>query len=171
MDEFIYVFNKLLPYFLIFPIFVIVLYIILALIYKTKINNDNISLFGLFINLNSIDVLLMSLLLVQLYFIVCSLFIMKFSIYSFIFILLPIILFGILSKDYFKIIINLLYSVFICVLLIFKDIFFSYVVEVDMLWYVVFIFIVLCLTILVLSLFMFLSNFNRIFKKKKNKSR
>ena len=168
MDEFIYVFNKLLPYFLIFPAFAIVIYIILSLIYRTKINNKNISLFGLFINLNSMDVLLMALLLIQLYFIICSLFVTSLSLYSFIFILIPIILFGILSKDYLRILINLGYSLFVCTLLIFKDVFYSYVIEVDVLWYVVLIFVVLCLSIVVIALYIFLSNFYRIFKRKKN---
>ena len=168
MDEFIYVFNKLLPYFLIFPVFAVLVYIILTLIYKTKIGKDNISLFGLFINLNSMDVLLMALLLMQLYFIICSLFVTSLSLYSFIFILIPIILFGILSRDYLRILINLGYSLFICTLLIFKDVFYSYVVEVDVLWYVLLIFVVLCISIVVLSIFVFLSNFYRIFKRKKN---
>ena len=169
MDRFIYNFNKLLPYFFIFPIFIILVILILNIISKKKVTENNIYIFGIFINLNNKDILLICLLLIQFYFIVSSLFVNNSSYYVILFLLLPTIAFTLLVKKYYRLIANIILTIFIYTLIIFKDVFYSYINEVTPIWYVNLIYIVLCLSILAFSIFNFVFNFSVIIKNKKLK--
>jgi hypothetical protein len=170
MADFIDSFYKLLPYFISFPLFVFIISFILQLIYKKNVTDRNMHLFGLFINLNNKDILSIALLLVQLFFIICSIFVNSESYYIFLFIVIPVVLFSILINNWYALISNFVLSLFTCALIIFKDVFYAYIKDVYFVWYVGLIYVVLCLSILTFSLFIFTINFGRVVKNKKLKN-
>ena len=169
MEKFIYSFNKLLPYFFIFPIFIILVIVLFKIILRKNVSKNNIHLFGLFIDLNNKDILLLCLLLVQFYFIISSLFINDISYTLIFFLLLPILIFSLLTKKLYRLIANFILTIFIFTMILFKSIFFTYLKEVTTLWYVEMIYVVLCLSIIIFAIFNFLFNFNVIIKNKKLK--
>lgn len=167
MEEVMYQLTKLIPYFIMFPFFSLLTYITLYCISRRKIDKESISIYGIFINLNNKDLLLLSLALMQFILQIESLFVMDFSYYIIIFIYLPIILFDIVSKSFFRFPIDLFNSTLITVLLFFKDAFYSYIMNVSMLWYIFMLFLVLCIFITVISTYSFVNNFNYILDNKK----
>ena len=170
MVDFIDSFHKLLPYFISFPLFIFIISLILQLIYSKNVSDKNIHLFGLFINLNNKDILLIALLLVQLFFIICSIFVNSESYYVFLFVIAPVVFFSLLIRNYYALISNIILSVFTCALIIFKDVFYAYIKEVYFVWYVGLIYVVLCLSILTFGIFIFTINFGRVVKNKKLKN-
>ena len=166
MEEAIYQLTKLIPYFILFPIAAIVVSIVLKIISKKKINNSNVTIYGLLMNLNNKENFLISLLLIGYIMEIESIFVMEFSIFSVVFIYLPILLFDILCMSFIRIPVDLLESTFVIALLFFKNIFFSYMMEVGIIWYVLVLFVILCAFIVVFSTYTLTGNFNRILKSK-----
>lgn len=164
MDEIIYYLSKLIPYIFIFLIILAIIAIIFSIISYKKINSKNIAIFGLFMDLKTKDIISISLLILYYINVVASLFINEITIITLIILITPIIIFNIINKTVFKLIKSIISTLFIYLLLIFKSIFFNYLIDVSVLWYVVLIFAILCIFIFLYSSYSFVKNIDIIVK-------
>lgn len=164
MDEIIYYLSKLIPYIFIFLIILAIIAIIFSIISYKKINSKNIAIFGLFMDLKTKDIISISLLILYYINVVASLFINEITIITLIILITPIIIFNIINKTVFKLIKSIISTQFIYLLLIFKSIFFNYLIDVSVLWYVVLIFAILCIFIFLYSSYSFVKNIDIIVK-------
>ena len=78
-DEFIYEMIRLVPFVIIFPIFIIGIFLMFKKNLKKEINKNNIKFYGLFIELTNKDIVSISLLLLEYFIVVSSLFINEFT--------------------------------------------------------------------------------------------
>ena len=169
MNEVIYQLSYLLPYLIIFPLLSIILMVVLWLLSKRTLTNNNVSFYGLFMNLKFMDILSLSLLLIYYFIIIESFFITTYTMYSMIFFLIPIVLFNILSfnGNIFRVLYSLGNAILIFVMLFFKNVFYSYIVEISNSWYVVLLFIMLCIFIFLYATYVFLNSLLNVLRKNK----
>lgn len=158
LEAIIYQITNLLPYIALFPIITIFLVIIFSIVHKRKID-QHFSFYGLFLDLNNKDIFSLSLLFIYYIFIVESLFVNNFSLIHFLFLLLPITIFNIINKYIVNLLVNIINSCFIYALLICKSIFFNYLIDVTVVWYVVVILLLLSLFIFFYASYFFIRNY------------
>ena len=167
MEQLLYYLSKLLPYLVLFPILTLLLWLVLYLLCKKGIKNNNVVLYGLFCDIQKKEVLLISLLLVEYIIIIESIFFSDFWILSLLFIFTPIVLYAIISLDFINMIMNIIATVFLLVLCFFGRVFISYFIRVDALWYVLLIFISLIVLILLMNTYILVKNINNLIIKRK----
>lgn len=171
MAEAIYYLSKLLPYLTLFPVLAILLLLTLYLLFRKGVNNNNVSLYGLFLSFSKKDILTLALIFVQFVMIIETMFINNFSILCFLFIFTPILLYGTINLDLINMIINILGSSFLLIMCFFERTFLSYIRNVDNMWYVIILLVAVCLFILVLDIYMLMRNINVLTKKRINKAK
>lgn len=141
MDEFIYQLSLFLNFILAFFLIIIIFLLITELWFRPKkdkvIEEDKLKFYGLFMGLSNYDVLLFSLKTVSYVFLVWSLFSNQLELVHFIFFLLIQILFDVLGKRPMSGVFNFFNSLFLCFLLFSKQIFYQYLVDVAIVWYVI----------------------------------
>jgi hypothetical protein len=164
MGQIMYELTKLLPYFIIFPVLAFILYIGAFILSRKKLTNENASFYGLFMNLRTVDMVSLSLLFIHYFLIIESIFVTENSIYMFILLFLPMITFNILNFNLIRVIPSLLNSLLIYVLLFFKTIFYSYIIEIQPAWYVIILFIVLCAFVVLYSTYVSLTDLLTVLK-------
>ena len=169
MNEVIYQLSYLLPYLIIFPFLSILLMVVLWLLSKRSITNNNISFYGLFMNLKFIDILALSFLFIYYFLIIESFFITTYTLYSVVLFVIPVIMFNILSfsGNIFKVLFSLGNAILIFIMLYFKNIFYSYIVEISSSWYIVVLFIMLCIFIFLYATYIFLNSLLNVLKRNK----
>ena len=160
-DEFIYEMIRLVPFVIIFPIFIIGIFLMFKKNLKKEINKNNIKFYGLFIELTNKDIVSISLLLLEYFIVVSSLFINEFTFIN------VIIIFDLLNGHFIKIFIDVINYALIFLILYSKNIFFSYLIDVGNYWYVNIIIFLLSMFITLYMSFIFLRNFNSIIKTNK----
>lgn len=165
MEQMIYQLSSLLPYFIIFPVLVIILALVFHFLSKRPITNENATFYGLFMNLRTIDIISISLLIMHYFLIIESFFVVENSIYQFMLLMIPIVIFNILNFNLLKVFPSLVNSLLVYVLLFFKTIFYSYMVEIQPAWYVILMFGVLIIFILFYSSYVFLNDLLSVLKK------
>lgn len=166
-DEFIYEMIRLVPFVIIFPIFIIGIFLMFKKNLKKEINKNNIKFYGLFIELTNKDIVSISLLLLEYFIVVSSLFINEFTFINVIILFMPIIIFDLLNGHFIKIFIDVINYALIFLILYSKNIFFSYLIDVGNYWYVNIIIFLLSMFITLYMSFIFLRNFNSIIKTNK----
>ena len=171
MEALIYELSRLLPFMILFPVVVLIFYIIMLILSKKKINTKNAGIYGVLMNFDNKDVLKFSLIVVAYLFIIESIIVVDNSYYSINFVLIPIILFEIMNSSFLKIPIDLIELAFIYFILTFKNIFYSYVFNVNMLWYVVVLYVVLCIFIFLFATYFLFENINILMNKKIDKEK
>ena len=164
MGQIMYELTKLLPYFIIFPVLAFILYIGAHFMSKRQLTNENASFYGLFMNLRTIDMVSLSLLFIHYFLIIESIFVTENSIYTFLLLFIPMITFNILNFNLIRVIPSLLNSLLIYVLLFFKTIFYSYIIEIQPAWYVIILFIVLCAFVVLYSTYVTLNDLLTVLK-------
>ena len=170
MTQTLYYLSELLPYLILFPLLSILLLIVLKVIFKNGMN-DNIALYGLFLDFPRKDVLLLALVFLQFLFIIETMVLNEFSYVIILFVFTPILLYGIISLDLVNMIMNILGDAFLLVLCFFKNIFLSYFLQVSTMWYVLILFFAVCLFILVIDMYLLIRNIDIISKRKIKKKR
>ena len=165
MEQMIYQLSSLLPYFIIFPVLVAILALVFHFLSKRAITNENATFYGLFMNLRTIDIISISLLIMHYFLIIESFFVVENSIYQFLLLMIPIVIFNILNFNLLKVFPSLVNSLLVYVLLFFKTIFYSYMVEIQPAWYVILMFGVLIIFILFYSSYVFLNDLLSVLKK------
>lgn len=166
MEEVMYQLTKLIPYFLLFPFVALIVFGILIFLTKKKVNQKNMVLYGLFMNLSGKGEFLISLLITHFIIEMESLFVMEFSLYSLFFLISPILIFDIMTKRFIKIPFDIIEIIFLVLLIFFKNLFYSYMIDVAVLWYVLLLFVVLCVFIVIFSTYTFAGNINYLVKEK-----
>lgn len=166
MDIYFSELNIVLHYMVLFFILVIIFEIIFYLVSSRKINNKNIGIYGILMSFDNVDLLKVSLLVVCYLVIIELIILTEMNYYVINFILIPIISFEILNKSYAKIIIDILEIVFIYFILIFKNIFFAYLSSINMIWYIVLLYIIICGFILLFNTYFLFENINILMNKK-----
>ena len=116
-------------------------------------------------NLRTIDIISISLLIMHYFLIIESFFVVENSIYQFLLLMIPIVIFNILNFNLLKVFPSLVNSLLVYVLLFFKTIFYSYMVEIQPAWYVILMFGVLIIFILFYSSYVFLNDLLSVLKK------
>ena len=169
MNEVIYQLSYLLPYLIIFPFLSILLMVVLWLLSKRTITNSNISFYGLFMNLKFLDILALSFLFIYYFLIIESFFITTYTLYSVVLFLIPLIMFNLcsFSGNIFRVLFSMSNAVLIFIMLYFKNIFYSYIVEISSSWYVVVLFIMLCIFIFLYATYIFLNSLLNVLKRNK----
>ncbi len=170
MDEVIYNLSKLLPYIIVFP-FMALLLLFLHLIFRKGVNNNNISLYGLFLSLNNKDIVSFSLIFIQFIVILETMFLNGFTSYSLLFIFTPILIYGIINLDIVNMILNFLATAFLVVLCFLEQVFLSYLIDVNYVWYVLILFVSTCLFIVAFDVFILGKNINVLTKKRIDKAK
>ena len=74
-DEFMYEMIRLIPFAIVFPIFITIVFLMFRKNIRKGINKNNIKFYGLFIELNNKDIISISLLLLEYFIVIVSLFI------------------------------------------------------------------------------------------------
>ena len=166
MTEAIYYLSKLLPYLVIFPILSILLLLALYLIFKKGVSNNNVSLYGLFLEFNKKDIFSMSLIFLEFIVIIETMFISEFSLFSILFIFTPIVIYGTINLDLINMIINLFASAFLVVMCFLERVFLSYFQNVDNMWYALVLFMAVCIFIIVIDGYLLIRNINNLTKKR-----
>ena len=164
MEQVIYQLSSLLPYFIIFPVLALILALIFNFLSKREITNKNATFYGLFMNLRTIDIISISLLIMHYFLIIESFFITENSIYTFLLLMIPIVIFNILNFNLIKVVPSIMNSLLVYVLLFFKTIFYSYMIEIQPTWYVILLFAVVIVFILIYSTFVFLNDLLSVLK-------
>lgn len=164
MEQVVYQLSSLLPYFIIFPVLALILALVFNFLSKRKITNKNATFYGLFMNLRTIDIISISLLIMHYFLIIESFFITENSIYTFLLLMIPIIIFNIINFNLIKVVPSIMNSLLIYVLLFFKTIFYSYMIEIQPTWYVILLFVVVIIFILFYSTFVFLNDLLSVLK-------
>ena len=169
MSEVIYQLSYLLPYLIIFPLLSILLMVILWVLSKRAITNKNVSFYGLFMNLRFIDIAALSFLIIYYFVILASFFVTTYTSYSVLLFAIPVIAFNIASFDgnIFRTLFSLGNAILIFVMLFFKNIFYSYIVEISGSWYIVALFIMLCIFIFLYATYVFLNSLLNVLKRNK----
>lgn len=167
MDEVIYELSKFIPYFIIFPISVLLLSIILWNLSKKSTIIKNVAYYGIFMNLTTIDILSLALVGTYYIMIVGAIFINDISILNLILFLIPIILCNLLNKKIITIIGSILNTAFLYILLYAKSVFYNYIVDVGSTWYVILILITVSCFILFYSSYILIRNIDSILKNNK----
>lgn len=162
---------ELLPYLIVFIVLILILNIVFFTISKKQITSKNVGIYGLLMNFTDIDILKISLIIVCYLSILESIIIVNNSYYNINFILIPILLFEILNKSFYKIPIDILELAFIYFILIFKNVFYSYLTNVNVLWYVILLYIILCIFIFVFATYILFENINILMNKKLESSK
>ena len=170
MEEVFYNLSKLLPYIIVFP-FTAILLFALHLAFRRGVNNNNISLYGLFLSLSNKDVVSFSLIYIQFIIIIETMFLDGFSYYSLLLIFTPILFYGIINLDIISMFLNIFATVFMVVLCFFEQVFLSYLVNINYVWYVVVLFVALCMFIVAFDIFVLAKNINNVTKKRINKAK
>ena len=165
MEQVIYQLSGLLPYFVIFPVLALILALVFNFLSKRQLTNENATFYGLFMNLRTIDIISISLLIMHYFLIIESFFVVENSIYQFLLLMIPIVIFNILNFNLLKVFPSLVNSLLVYVLLFFKTIFYSYMVEIQPAWYVILMFGVLIIFILFYSSYVFLNDLLSVLKK------
>ena len=175
MTETMYYLSKLLPYIVLFPVFAVILLAVLYVLFKKGMNNNNVSLYGLFLGFTKKDIFSLALIFIQYIVILETMFLKNLSFYCILFIFTPILVYGIINLEFGNMIINIISSMFLLVLCFFERTFLSYFTDVNGVWYVFFLFIAVCVFIIVLDTYLFIRNIDnlairRINKEKKQKN-
>lgn len=171
MGTIMYELSQMLSYLIIFPIAVLIFYLMTIILTKKNINNRNIGIYGLLMNLNNVDILKISLLIVFYISIIQSIIVSDASCYNLIFIAVPIIAFEIINKSYIKIFLDLIEFSFIFLIVIFKNVFFAYFTEVVFLWYVMLLYFVLCMFVLLFATYLVFESISTLLNKNGIKNR
>ena len=171
MQEIVYYLSKSYLYLALFPVFAILLLAILYFIFRRSINNNNISLYGIFLSYTKKDILSLSLILLEFIIILETMFITKFSYFSILYIFTPILIYAIINMDLINMIINILGVLFISVLCFFERTFLSYILYIDNMWYVIILFVGVCILIVLLNTYMMIRNINILSKKRIKKEK
>ena len=164
MEQLIYQLSALLPYFVIFPVLVLLLALAFNYLSKRAITNNNASFYGLFMNLTTIDIISISLLIMHYFLILETFFITENTIYSFLLLMIPIIIFNIINFNLLKVLPSIINSLLIYVLLFFKTIFYSYMMEIQVTWYVILLFAAVIIFIFFYSTYVFLNDLLSVLK-------
>ena len=164
MGQVMYELSKMLPYFIIFPVLAFILYIGANIMSKKQLTNENASFYGLFMNLRTVDMISISLLIIHFFLIAESLFVTENTIYVLLLLFIPMMTFNILNFNLIRVIPSLINSLLIYVLIFFKTIFYSYIIEIQPAWYVILLFIVLCAFIILYSTYVLLTDLLTVLK-------
>lgn len=164
MEQMIYQLSSLLPYFIIFPVLVAILALVFHFLSKRAITNENATFYGLFMNLRTIDIISISLLIMHYFLILETFFITENTIYSFLLLMIPIIIFNIINFNLLKVLPSIINSLLIYVLLFFKTIFYSYMMEIQVTWYVILLFAAVIIFIFFYSTYVFLNDLLSVLK-------
>ncbi len=171
MADVIYYLSKSLPYLVLFPILATLLLLILYLIFRKSISNDNVSLYGLFLSFSKKDIFSLALIFLEFILILESMFLKEFSYLNFVFIFTPILIYGTINLDLVNMITNLVAGSFLLAMCFFERVFISYILNVDKMWYVIILLVAVCIFIVILDVYLFMQNINNLTKKRINYER
>lgn len=158
--------KELFPYLYLFPIFLIILYIFFYIKSK-KITNSRLSFFGMFMGLNNKDVVSLTLLLTYYYLIVASIFINTFSPIFCIVLIVIILLFEILNFNFIYFIADIVNTGIIMFILYIKTIFYYYMIDIEVFWYVLLLYVLVCTFIYFYATLIFIRRFRTMVGKNK----
>jgi hypothetical protein len=171
MTETMYYLSKLLPYIVLFPVFAVMLLALLYLLFKKGMNNNNVSLYGLFLGFSKKDILSLALVFIQYIVIIETLFLKELSFYSILFIFTPILMYGIINLEFSNMIMNIISSLFLLVLCFFERTFLSYFLDINSVWYIFFLFLAVCIFIIILDTYLLMRNINNLTVNRINKEK
>lgn len=166
METIIYNLSGLFPYFVSFPIIVIFIFLFLKVFSKIIVKKNNIVMYGLLVNMGIKEISSYALVFLQFIVVIQTLFVSKFTIYNAVILFTPGVLYGIINLSLIEMIINIIATSFLGVVCIFEKIFYSYLVDVDMIWYVIVIFVILCLFVFVFDFYILIRNICQIMNRK-----
>ena len=165
MTDIFYYLSKSFLYLALFPVFAIVLLIILYVLTKKSIKKNNISIYGIFLNFNKKNILSLALILLEYILIIETMFIINFSYTNIVLLFTPILIYAIINMDIINMIINILGTIFLLVMCFFERVFLSYILYVDVVWYVIALLIGVCTLIIIINTLIMMRNVNVLVKK------
>lgn len=171
MTDAIYYLSKLLPYIVLFPIMSILLLVVLYFIFKKGMNNNNVSLYGLFLDYSKKEIALLALIFLEFIILIETMFIKEFTIFCVLLTFTPILLYGIISLDLKNMIINVFGYGFLIIMCFFERVFLSYFLNVDNMWYVFILFLAVCIFIIVIDFYLMIRNLDSLSKSRIKKKR
>ncbi len=171
MAETMYYLSKLLPYIVLFPILAVVLLGVLYALFKKGMNNNNVSLYGLFLGFTKKDIFSLALIFIQFIVIIETMFMKNLSFYCILFIFTPILAYGIINLEFSNMIVNMIGSLFLLALCFFERTFLSYFLNINRVWYVFFLFLAVCIFIVVLDTYFLIRNIDNLAVKRINKEK
>ena len=166
MADVVYYLNKLLPYIVLFPILSAILLFALFLLFKKGMNNNNVSLYGLFLDFSKKEVFSLALIFLGFIMVIETLFVTDFTPFCMVFVFTPALIYGIINLDLKSMIINVFGFGFLVVMCFFERVFLSYFLNVDDMWYVFILFLAVCIFIFVIDFYLLIRNLNSLSKNK-----
>lgn len=156
--------------------FSITVFLIIALTFlilkKFNPKGRKLKIYGIFLGLTTMDTISISLLLVRYIFFIYCLFqnhyVSIFEDVYFYFLLIPGILYNLLNKRYFYILLDSLNSIILYFVLFSKMIFHDYIFQVQSVWYVVLIYILLLIFTFVYGTYFTIKDIDYVVKKNKH---
>ena len=146
MIDYFFNIESCLLYLILFPVYLLVLFIVFK-IGKRTIEKNKIAFYGMFMGLTNRYILALAFLAFYHYIVIVSVFINSFSYIHLILLFVPIIMFHIISLSFLGLIIDLIQTALIFLLLYSKTILYNYIVNVGSFWYVLVLYVCLCLFI------------------------
>ena len=171
MTDAIYYLGKLLPYIVLFPILSVLLLVILSIIFRRGMNNNNISLYGLFLDYSKKEIASLALIFLEFIILIETMFIKEFTVFCVLFTFTPILIYGIINLDLKNMIINVFGYGFLLIMCFFERVFLSYFLNVDNMWYVFILFLAVCIFILVINFYLMIRNLNNLSKDRIQKKK
>ena len=152
-------------------LFLFVPYLLLLVLFfhfgKIGFKKNKLSFYGMFMELSIQQIISISFLLLFFYFVIASIFVNSFSVFSFIVLLIPILLCNIFQVSFFHILFDIVNVFIIYFILISKSIFFHYIQDVANYWYVISLYILLCVFIFLYVSYISLRRLKFIISKNK----
>ena len=162
MGRILFELSNVFSYLIIFPTVMLVFYLITLILSKRDINNNNIGIYGWLMSIKNIDILKISLLVVFYISVINTVITIDSNYYDLIFIVIPIVTFEIINKSYLKIFIDFIELYLLYFILIFKNIFFAYFINVTALWYIILLYVILCVFVLFFASYLVTANINSL---------
>ena len=134
---------------------------------NTEITKNKLKLFGIFMGLNNYEIILFSIRTVSYIFIIYSLFTNDLIEIHFIFLFLSMLTFYILSAKFKSLPLNILNSIFICIIIFSKQVFWNYLEEINLTYYVFIMAVLLSIFIFLYTSYIYLKDIEYIINKNK----
>lgn len=171
MDAFIYQLSLFLNFIVAFFLIIIVILLVTEIWFRPRKNpgnqEDRLKFYRLFMGFRNYDVLLFAIKTISYVFLVWALFFNQLEVVHFLFFLLLQIGFDILAKRPIGAIFNFLNSLFLCFLLFSKQIFYQYLIEVAVVWYIVVLLLLVGAFILFYSSYFYLKDVEFLIRQNK----
>lgn len=162
------VFKYLFAFLAIMTVVIIFLMIFSDIILKRKkITEKNVKIYGAFFEMTNSQLFSVSLSFVKILFLIFSIFMFRVNPIALTVLLSLIIMFNLINFRMFNLVIDFVIHTLIYLMLLSKDIFYNYLVNVGKEWYVVVLFIISILFTLLLSFILFFKELQFVIKKNK----